>query len=72
MNRKRTVLSTGRNNELPQPAKALEDFFTTRTLALPTDQSQRLASRRRERRVQAVPEPLRPAVGAFERTMLAE
>ena len=53
-------------------AKTLEDFFTARALALPTDQSQRLAAGRRARRVQAVPEPLRPAVAAFERAMLDE
>ena len=53
-------------------AKMLEDFFTTRALALPTDQPQRLAAGRRARRVQAVPEPLRPAVAAFERAMLDE
>ncbi|QYB00063.1 integrase (plasmid) [Rhodococcus sp. USK10] len=53
-------------------ANMLEDFFTARGLALPTDQSQRLAADRRTRRVQAVPEPLRPAVAAFERAMLDE
>ena len=47
-------------------ARALEDFFTLRGLALPTDQAERLAAGRRNRRVEAVPEPLRPAVAAFD------
>lgn len=47
-------------------ARALEDFFTLRGLALPTDQVERLAAGRRRRRVEAVPEPLRPAVAAFD------
>lgn len=47
-------------------ARALEDFFTQRGLALPTDQAERLAAGRRKRRVDAVPEPLRPAVIAFD------
>ncbi|MFC8263877.1 tyrosine-type recombinase/integrase [Streptomyces sp. NPDC057291] len=47
-------------------ARALEDFFTLRSLALPTDQAERLAMGRRHRRVEAVPEPLRPAVAAFD------
>ncbi|MGC0406729.1 hypothetical protein RKD27_009373 [Streptomyces sp. SAI-126] len=47
-------------------AGALEDFFTLRGLALPTDQAERLAAGRRKRRVDAVPEPLRPAVVAFD------
>ena len=53
-------------------AKVLEDFFTTHRLALPTDQPQRLADGRRARRVHAVPEPLRPAVAGFERSLLNE
>ncbi|MFW6721637.1 integrase [Streptomyces sp. MAR4 CNY-716] len=47
-------------------ARALEDFFTRRGLALPTDQAERLAAGRRRRRVEAVPEPLRSAVSAFD------
>ncbi|MFJ3206048.1 integrase [Streptomyces sp. NPDC086989] len=47
-------------------ARALEDFFTLRGLALPTDQADQLAAGRRRRRVEAVPEPLRPAVAAFD------
>ncbi|MGW2090338.1 hypothetical protein [Streptomyces sp. NPDC001880] len=47
-------------------ARALEDFFTLRGLSLPTDQAERLAAGRRKRRVDAVPETLRPAVLAFD------
>jgi site-specific recombinase XerD len=43
-------------------AKVLQDFFTARGLALPADHSTRLAAGRRQRRVDAVPAPLRPAV----------
>src|SRR5262249_34641229 len=48
------------------PSPALEDSFSQRGLALPTDQAERLAAGRRKRRVDAVPEPLRPAVIAFD------
>lgn len=47
-------------------ARALEDFFTLNGLALPTDQTERLAAGRRKRRIDAVPEPLRSAVAAFD------
>ncbi|MFJ4674270.1 tyrosine-type recombinase/integrase [Kitasatospora purpeofusca] len=47
-------------------ARALEDFFTQRGLALPTDQAARLAAGRRKRRIDAAPEPLRTAVAAFD------
>ncbi|WP_208615526.1 site-specific integrase [Streptomyces rubellomurinus] len=47
-------------------ARTLEDFFTQRGLALPTDQAERLAAGRRKRRIDAVPKPLRPAVAAFD------
>ncbi|MEU9479531.1 hypothetical protein [Streptomyces sp. NPDC048191] len=47
-------------------ARALEDFFTARGLTLPTDQAERLAAGRRKRRVDAVPERLRPTVTAFD------
>ncbi|WP_331752297.1 hypothetical protein [Streptomyces sp. NBC_00829] len=46
-------------------ARALEDFFTLHHLALPTDQAERLAAGGRQRRIEAVPEPLRQAVAAF-------
>ena len=47
-------------------ARALEDFFTRHGLALPTDQADKLAAGRRQRRIQAVPESMRPAVSAFD------
>jgi len=51
-------------------ARTLEEFFVERKLALATDQQERLAAGRRRRRIVAVPEPLRPAVRAFEASML--
>ena len=52
-------------------ARALEDFFLARRLALPTDQAERLAAGRRQRRIDAVPAPLRPAVQAFAASLTA-
>jgi len=43
-------------------ARALEDFFTDRGQAIPTDQAERLAAGRRRRRIDATPASLRPAV----------
>jgi integrase len=51
-------------------ARALEDYFTAEGLALPTDQAERLAAGRRQRRIDAVPAPLRPAVARFGEHML--
>ncbi len=51
-------------------ARALEDYFTEQGLALPTDQAERLAAGRRQRRIDAVPAPLRPAVARFCEHML--
>lgn len=51
-------------------AKVMQDFFTARGLALPTDHGTQLAAARRQRRVDAVPEPLRPAVAAFAEHLL--
>lgn len=51
-------------------ARALEDFFTDQRLAMPTDQADRLAAGRRQRRIDAVPEPMRPAVAAFADSLL--
>jgi site-specific recombinase XerC len=51
-------------------ARALEHFFAGCGLALPTDQAERLAAGRRQRRIAAVPDLLRPAVGTFEGSML--
>ncbi|MEW1859897.1 site-specific integrase [Streptomyces sp. NPDC088194] len=47
-------------------ARVLEDIFTHRGMALPTDQAERLAAGRRKRRIDAVPGPLTPAVVAFD------
>jgi len=52
-------------------ARALEDFFTARHLALPTDQAERLAAGRRQRRIDATPSPLRPATAGFGEYLLA-
>jgi len=51
-------------------ARALEDYFTAEGLALPTDQAERLAAGRRQRRLDAVPVPLRPAAARFCEHML--
>jgi hypothetical protein len=51
-------------------ARGLEDFFTARRLALPTDQAEQLAVGRRQRRIDAVPGGLRPAVQAFAAALL--
>jgi integrase len=51
-------------------ARALEDYFTAEGLALPTDQAERLAAGRRQRRLDAVPAALRPAVARFCEHML--
>lgn len=52
-------------------ARALEDYFTGQGMALPTDQADRLAGGRRQRRVSEVPAPLRPAAAKFCEHMLA-
>lgn len=46
-------------------ARALEDFLTANKLALPPDRDERRAAARRRSRIDAVPEPLRPAVAGF-------
>ncbi len=46
-------------------ARALEDFFTRHHLALPPDHEEHAAARRRQRRLQAIPAPLRAAAEAF-------
>ncbi len=51
-------------------ARSMEDFFTEHGLAMPTDHAERLAAGRRQRRIDGVPEPLRPAAGAFVDFML--
>jgi site-specific recombinase XerD len=51
-------------------ARGLEDFFTERRLALPTDRAEQLATGRRQRRIDAVPGGLRPAVRVFAAGLL--
>jgi hypothetical protein len=51
-------------------ARSLETFFTEHALAMPTDHAEQLAAGRRQRRVDAVPGPLRPAVSGFASSML--
>lgn len=51
-------------------ARSLEDFFTERGLAMPTAHAQRLAEQRRQRRVNAVPAALRPAVASYAESLL--
>jgi len=46
-------------------ARALEDFLTAHKLALTPDRDERRAAARRRSRIDAVPEPLRPAVAGF-------
>jgi hypothetical protein len=46
-------------------AKVLQDFFTLHGLALPTDHAAQLSTRRRQKRIDAVPESLRGAVAGF-------
>ncbi|MGC0344268.1 integrase [Streptomyces sp. SLBN-8D4] len=51
-------------------ARVLETFFTGHGMAMATDQAERLAAGRRQRRVEAVPENLRPSVEAFADFMM--
>lgn len=46
-------------------ARALEDFFTRQHLALRPDHDERSAAKRRQRRLDAIAAPLRPAAAAF-------
>ena len=55
----------GRGRSPGSLARTLEAFFVTRAMAVPTDHAERLAAGRRQRRIDAVPDPLRPAVTAF-------
>ena len=52
-------------------ARALADHFTGRHLALPTDQGERLATGRRQRRIDVIPGPLRPAAAGFSEHLFA-
>jgi hypothetical protein len=46
-------------------ARALEIFFTGHGLAMATDQAPQPAAGRRQRRIDTLPEPLRPSVDTF-------
>lgn len=50
--------------------RTLEAFLTSHQLALPTDQDQRLAEGRRDRRIAGTPEPFRPVVAQYCESML--
>ena len=52
-------------------ARTLEEFFVTERLAFGLDQDARLALGRRQRRVNAVPAPLRPAVARRIQVVIA-
>ena len=52
-------------------ARALEDFLTASKLALRSDHDERRAAARRQSRLDAVPEPLRPAVATFAEHLVA-
>ena len=52
-------------------ARALEDFLTANKLALPPDRDERRAAARRQSRIDAVPEPLQPAVAGFAEHLVA-
>lgn len=54
----------------PWQRRALQDFFASHRLALPADDDEQHAADRRQRRLDAVPEPLRPAAAAFAQNML--
>jgi len=51
-------------------ARALEAFFTDRGLAMATDQAERLAAGRRQRRTDGAPAGMRGAVASFADSML--
>lgn len=52
-------------------ARALQDYLVTHRLALPTDDPERRAAARRQRRIEAVPTLLRPPVAGFADSLLA-
>lgn len=51
-------------------ARTLEGFFTEHGLAMPTDHAERLAAGRRNRRVDAAPPSLRPAISDYASYLL--
>jgi hypothetical protein len=60
----------GRGRSPGTLARTLEAFFVARGLALPTDQAERLAAGRRQRRLDAIPDSLRPAAVGFAHAWL--
>jgi site-specific recombinase XerD len=60
----------GRGRSPGTLARTLEAFFAASGLALPEDQASQLAAGRRQRRIDAVPGPLRPAAAAFAASCL--
>jgi site-specific recombinase XerD len=60
----------GRGRSPGTLARTLEDFFAARGLALPSGRAGQLAAGRRQRRIDAVPEPLRLAASAFAHACL--
>lgn len=52
-------------------ARTLEEFFVERDLAFGLDQKARLAAGRRQRRIDAAPEPLRPTIQSFAEHLIA-
>ncbi|MDX2557923.1 hypothetical protein [Streptomyces stelliscabiei] len=71
-NRPQALLERSRRSgrSMGSLARALEAFFTGHSMAMATDQAERLAAGRRQRRIDAVPEPLRTMVDAFADFML--
>jgi hypothetical protein len=63
---------TGETASAALTARALTAFFTSRGLTLPDDTAQRRAVARRQCYVDAIAEPLRSAVGAFDLDQVAE
>jgi site-specific recombinase XerD len=51
--------------------RSLQDFLVPQGLALPLDQGARLAAGRRDRRIEAIPESMRPAVARYLHDELA-
>lgn len=64
------LLERATDNDEPL-ARSLEDFFVSNRLAMPIDFEERRAAGRRQARINAVPEPLRPAAAAFAEHLLA-
>jgi site-specific recombinase XerD len=64
------LLERAANSDRPL-TRALEDFLTSNRLAIAIDSEERRAAGRRQARINAVPEPLRPTTAAFAEHLLA-